>query len=185
MIWVKQYSNYNTLFRDLLLDIKASLPEVIKTDECRELIVQGIDEGLGAPGSGPNSYKRRGRNGGLTDPNLISVGSAHLGKSSDGSYEVRVFTNSIAEGNGAYRGGLNPVSHEKKVNTYVPPVADRFYVGAIVQTGIGYSWKNSRYYNPLQSPGNGRPIYEKAGEKLSANGQLASMISAELARRGW
>ena len=181
---MKQYSNYNALFADLLLEIKASLPEVIKTKEARELIVQGIDEGLGAPGSGPNSYKRRGRNGGLTDPNLIAVSASTIGRKADGSYQISVFSNSIAEGNENYRGGTNPF-YKESPDDWLPTAQDRFYVGSIVQTGFGYSWKNSRYYNPAQLPGNGRPIYNKAGEKLSANRQLASMISADLARRGW
>lgn len=165
-------------------DVAKSLVKATKNPEARELIVQGIDEGLGAPGSGPNSYKRRGRNGGLTDPNLIAVDLNPVQKEESGGYIFSVFIKSTAEGNENYRGGTNPF-YKESPDDWLPTAQDRFYVGSIVQTGFGYSWKNSRYYNPYQLPGNGRPIYNKAGEKLSANGQLASMISADLARRGW
>lgn len=167
-------------------DVGQSVLTATRSESARSLVVQGIDEALGPEGTGPNAYKRRGSNGGLTDPNLI-VTTVENKKTNSSGFHIDFLVKNVAEGNRKWSGGINPCYKEHE-DDWLPLKTDRFYVGAIVQSGRGYSWVNSQYYNgPTYTPKNHKPrdIYGRAGEKLMEDGQLASMIASELANRGW
>ena len=168
------HKNLKSLFNALGSDIGRSLNVIREKDDFKKVVVAGIDKGLGEPNvTSPHAYKRRGENGGLTDPSLIISTKVQPIKRT-GGYDFVTNVQSIAKGNGDYRGGWNPA-----------PDLDNFYVADIVATGIGYSWVNSKYYNPSQQKGLGRPIYQEAAKKLAENDTLADMVATELARRGW
>ena len=167
----------NELYALIAKDVGQSLLAATRSEEAKKLVVQGIDEGLGPAGTTPDSYRRRGSNGGLTDPNLV-VTTVSQKKVSPAGFSIDFLIKNIAEGNADWRGGVNPAKKG----------GQPFYVGAIVQTGVGYSWENSRYYtgeNCMFGKPIPRDIYGKAGEKLTENDNLTSLTAKELKKRGW
>ena len=157
--------------------VAVSTVRAARSQKARDLVVDGIDEALGSEGTGPYAYERRGKNGGLTDPNLV-VTTLVNSKADSSGFELEFLIKNIAKGNAEWRGGVNP---PKKGG-------EDFYVGAIVQSGRGYSWVNSQYYTgPTHEPKNHIPrdIYGKAGEKLMEDGQFVSMIANELKDINW
>lgn len=183
---MKICKNLDELCVLLAKEVGSSALRATRSESARNLVVQGIDEALGPANTGPNAYKRRGRNGGLTDPNLI-VTTTEKAKANKNGFVVELLVKNVAEGNHKWRGGINPC-YKEHPDDWLPLKTDRFYVDAIVQSGRGYSWVHSEYYTGPQGQfGKPKPrdIYGKAGEKLTANGQLASLIASELAKRGW
>lgn len=170
---MKTYTNLNALLKDLGKDVGNSLAVSLKSQEVKEFVVEGIDEGLGTPDFSFNPYIRRGRDGGLTDPHLVKASGFKIEKPK-GAYKFSMNLRSHAQGNEDWRGGLYP---RMSIN--------QFCIDEIIETGFGYSWKNSAYYNPNKEAGYGRPIYQKAAEKLAQDDRLASIIANELANRGW
>lgn len=175
---MKQTDKVNALLGFINSKLDVALYNALNNNTCRELVVEGIDEALGAPIASKEAYERRGRNGGLTDPNLIAVTTEKSKKVASGTYCATGFLKSTAQGNSDWRGGVNPPPSKRN------PQANGklFYVDCIVSDGKGYSWKGSSYHKNSNHPNRERPrpIYEEAAKKLTENGELGRLVSDEL-----
>lgn len=166
---MKQTYKVNALLGFINSKLDVALYNALNSNTCRELVVKGIDEALGDPIPSKEAYERRGRNGGLTDPNLIAVTAEKSKKVTGDTYCATGFLKSTAQGNSEWRGGVNPSG-------------DPFYVDCIVSDGKGYSWTGSSYHKNSNHPNRERPrpIYEEAAKKLTENGELVRLVSDEL-----
>ena len=190
MIWLTIYNDKDAFFAEIARGVAKSLIKACSEDETKQLVVEGIDKGLGTPSH--NDYIRRGANEGLTDPKLIAINvpkgisSKTIAKKKSFEFELMIQSTAGPNKDPKYRGTY--ISPGQKRADGQPLVSRDFYVGAIVETGIGYSWRGSHYYT---KPGESvpedkkRPIYKHAGEKLVEGDYLSNKVSSCLKKFQW